>query len=141
LFIIEFDQQHHAALVIFRGPLGRDDIASLDEVSKLLIASKGPHSVVLDFSDVSRIDLTRGDVLARGRQPSKDEAVRRVIVTSDVLLNEFADVFAAAQAFTGSAPPKLVATRADALAWLGIAAPAFKPVDLASLGGPASSGT
>ena len=141
MFVIEFDQQHHAALVVFRGPLRRDDIAGIDEVSKLLIASKGPHSVVLDFSAVSRIDLTRDDVIARGRQPSRDEAVRRVIVTSGALLNEFADVFAAAQAFTGSAPPKLVANRADAFVWLGIAAPAFKPVDLASLGGPASPGT
>ena len=130
MFAIELDQHHKVVLVRLSDRLTQHDVSVLDDIARVLVEAEGPVSAIFDLSAVSAVDVPRTVVERRGRMPQLAPGHPRVMIAPQPDVRALCEAFARLQAESGSEPPTVVDTMAQALARLGLGPLTFRPMEI-----------
>jgi len=122
------DRGNGVLLVKFEGSLTAESLVAFDCELKSFIACEGIMPTVLDFTDISSVDVQISTLVDRGKNPSLMPGQPRVFVATGSLLFGLLRVYGAYQDGGGERPPAVVRSLADAFATLSLTDPEFEPI-------------
>jgi hypothetical protein len=126
---LSYDRVHNVLWARFSGVLSSQDIEEVDRAVMAFTAREGPSHGLLDFSAVDAVSMPLSRLVKRSQQPPFSPGFRRVCVAEGPQALELARTFASEQAQSGSGGVQIVATLAEAYAYLRIGkTPRFEPV-------------
>src|SRR5262249_44173561 len=130
VFTLSLERTHRVLLSCFTGTFTLDVIARCDRAVMMILGREGPVRGILDFSAVDAVDIPADRLKARAQQPPMAAGHERIFVATKPSALAFAQTYAALHGeFSGTAP-RIVSTRSDAYALLGLTNPKFEPLEL-----------
>ena len=127
MFDVEICEPKKVVLVRFRGQLTENDFGALDQLATRTDGSAG-YDCIFDMTGVDEVDLATEFVARRGDLPQVFIDRERLYVVPQDDLKLLVRLYAAYQQSRGWRPPAVVATLAEALDRLGVAAVDFRPL-------------
>ena len=127
---MSFEHRHKVLLASFSAALTQGDLGRYDrEVGRFVARWRDPVRGILDFTHISKIEVTSEQVAGRGQQPQVNPGQQRVYVAPTPEMYGLCRMFAAYQAFQGFPEADIVRSMQEACALLCIDQPTFEPVD------------
>jgi hypothetical protein len=123
-----FDARNRILLVTVAGELTRDSYLDAYDAIDRFMATAGPCSTILDFSEVERFDLSPQFAREIGEmRPAVPVGMKRIVVAPQPVIYGTARLVATRREGTGG-ELTLTQTLAEAFARLGLDSPHFTPV-------------
>lgn len=126
------DRGNGVLLVKFEGSVTVESLIALDRELKSFIAREGMMPTVIDFTDISSVDVQISTLVDRGKNRSLMPGQPRVFVATKLLLFGLLRVYGAYQDGSGERPPTIVRSLDDAFATLSLTDPKFEPIVIGS---------
>jgi hypothetical protein len=126
------DRENGVLLVKFAGPLTVESLITLDRELKSFIAREGIMPTVIDFTDITSVDVQTSTLIDRGKNRSLMPGQPRVFVATQSLLFGLLRVYGAHQDGSGERPPTIVRSLDAAFATLSLTHPNFEPIAIGS---------
>jgi hypothetical protein len=127
-----FEARQRVILVRYGGIVTADDLIELEASARRFVQNCEPVPVIVDLSDVSRITVPTGFVVALAQQPPIMAGQSRVYVVLSPETFGLVRLFATYQEIAGFRPPKIVRTLYEAQQFLDLDQPEFAPLSRAS---------
>ncbi|MDP1963877.1 MAG: hypothetical protein Q8K93_16930 [Reyranella sp.] len=123
------DRGNGVLLVKFEGSITVESLIALDRELKSFIAREGIMPTVIDFTDITSVDVQISTLVHRGKNRSLMPGQQRVFVATESLLFGLLRVYGAYQDGRGERPPMIVRSLGDAFATLSLTDPKFEPIE------------
>jgi hypothetical protein len=124
---LAFDRKNRVLQVTVSGIFASEDMDELDNALVEFVAHHGQVRGIFDYSHVEAIAVPDSRLAERAQQPSTIE--QRVVVSSRVMGGERARTYAQYRHEAGHRSAVIVASLAEAYAFLGLRNPRFEPVE------------
>lgn len=126
------DRGNGVLLVKFEGSVTVESLIALDRELKSFIAREGMMPTVIDFTDISSVEVQTSTLIDRGKSRSLMPGQPRVFVATGSLLFGLLRVYGAYQDGYGERPPAIVRSLDEAFATLSLTDPKFEPIVIGS---------
>lgn len=126
------DRRTGVLLVKFAGAMTIDRLRAFDEEVKALVAAEGPMPAIIDFTEVSSVDVETTAVVDRGGSRRQMVGQPRVFVSTNPLLFGLLRLYGAYQEAIDEKAPLVVTSLAEAFEALSVVDPKFEPVAISS---------
>ena len=124
-----YDSGRNILLTRFRGVLNEENLEALTDTVRRFVQQHGPCHGLLDYTDVTGIDLSPSLVVQRAERKSISHGMVRVFVAPSDLNYAWCRMFQITQDVTHDDKPFVVRTMQEAYDILGIDTPNFEPVE------------
>jgi hypothetical protein len=129
MFDVQLCASRTVALITFRGEVSGADFERLDDLARE--ARSGPtYHLIFDMTAIEKSQLDTDLVARRGHLRPRDPERIRIYVAPQDDLRLLVRLYAGYQEAMGWLPPRIVATREEAFAQLGVTAADFTAVPL-----------
>jgi hypothetical protein len=124
------DRKHRVLLTRFSGTLRHEVLLAQAVAARTSAASEGPTRGLLDFTDVTAVDIPVETLKEMGSRPQNIPHQVRVYVMPNTDQFGGARMFGTYQDIAGNIAPVIVRTMGEAYRALAITDPDFKPLDI-----------
>lgn len=122
------DRRNGVLLVEFTGSMTVESLNALDGDLKSFVACEGMMPTVIDFTDISAVEVQVSTLIDRGKSRSLMPGQPRVFVVTDPLLFGLLRLYGTYQDCSGEKSPSIVGSLDEAFATLSLANPKFDQV-------------
>lgn len=125
MFDLSINEVRRVIICRFDEEVTADDFAMLDEIGRTR-REVALYDCIFDLTQVKRIDVPKDFAAERAEIPQAFKDRERVYVVNRPELRELVQRYADGQAARGWRAPRIVETRAEAFALLGVSATDFR---------------
>ena len=124
-----YDRGRNILLTPFSGELNEENLDALTDAVRDFIQQNGPCHGLLDYTEVTTINLSRNTVMQRASKRSISHGMTRVFVAPSDLNYAWCRMFQITQDVTQGDKPYVVRSMREAYEILNIDTDDFEPVD------------